>query len=476
MDIIKTISKNTAYLIGGDILRKILSIVVTIVFVRYLGKTELGKYNIAMAYIFFFAALPLLSHEVILGREMSVSGKKEAGEWLGAGILVRFVLSLAAMILSLIVLLFANYTTEIKILILIAAVGMLASFRALFVAVFQRAMEMKEFTMLNIVVSFLSAFATLLVVILQGSVFHFLLLNVAVGFLTAFLFMYYSRLRVPIKLSWNQSKVSLILRHSFPVAMSNLCDRVMARMDQIFLFSMIGVASVGLYGATITIVEAMIFIPTAFLTVMLPVFSSVYTESEEKHLKSVKLSAKYLLLISLPAALGFCFFAEPIIVLLFGNNYLGAETILKVLCWSMPLNFILILFRQALVSSKKQNLILWAAFIGAMTNIALNLYLIPIYAAPGAALATTVSYTIPIGFFLIKSESRRMMAAAIEGMTPLIPAAVVMGIGLWLFPWHWILNLILGCGVFLLVLILSGGLDRSDWNLLKRAFKVQREK
>ncbi len=476
MDIVRTVSKNTTALITGEIIGKLISVFVSIAFVRHLGKIELGKYSFAMAYLFFFAVLPHLCHESILGREMAVAKKEEAGRFLGDAIVLRLLLSLLAMGAAWLGFLFFESTSEIKWLIAIASLGILASFRSLFVTVFQRTMEMPVYAMANIGLTLLSALLTVSLIFAKGKVIHFMLLNVVVAFITGVFFYTLSQKRVPVQWKWNMERMRTFLTQSFPVSAGHFFDRVIARVDQLFLFSIIGISSLGLYSATVTIVEAFLFIPTALLTVLLPVLSLFFMESEKKHRESVAISGKYLLLFSLPVALFISFFSEELLLFLFGENFLEAGPILKILIWAMPLNFMLILLRHVLVSAKKQKIIFWGSFLGAALNIPLNLLFIPRFGAPGAALATTVAYAVPFACFLIDAVPRELTFRSYSSLIRLFPSLLILVCFFYFVSWNWVGSFAIACPLYAVSLFVTKGLSQEDLQLFKRALNWKHEK
>ena len=452
MDTVRTVSKNTTALIAGEIVVKLISIFVSIAFVRHLGKIELGKYSFAMAYLFFFSVLPHFCHESILGREMVVAKKEEAGHFLADAIVLRVLLSLIAIGAAWMGLLFFESSLEIKWLIVIASLGILSSFRTLFIAVFQRTMEMPIYALGNIGLTLLSAFLTVALILANGRVLHFLWLNIFIAFVTGALFYFLSQKRLPLKWQWNKERMFSFLKHSFPVSAGHFFDRVIARVDQLFLFSIIGISSLGLYSATVTIVEAFLFIPMALLTVLLPVLSLFFVESEKKHRQSVAISGKYLLLFSLPVALFISFFSQELLLFLFGEGFVEGGAILKILIWSMPLNFMLILLRHVLVSAKKQKIILWGSLLGAVVNIFLNLLFIPRFGAPGAALATTIAYAIPFVCFLFDALPRELTLRSYSALVRLLPSLMILAGFFYFVSWHWLGSFLIACVLYALSL------------------------
>ncbi|MBI3698045.1 MAG: polysaccharide biosynthesis C-terminal domain-containing protein, partial [Acidobacteria bacterium] len=76
---------------------------------------------------------------------------------------------------------------------------------------------------------------------------------------------------------------------------------------------------------------------------------------------------------------------------LFGPEYAAAATALRILMWSLPLMALRSVFRIILVSYNLQRLDLRAIAVGAFTNIALDLALVPGLSTVGAAISTLSS-------------------------------------------------------------------------------------
>lgn len=470
MDPLKLVSKNTLFLMLGEIAGKLISFLVTLAFVRYLGQESLGKFAIAMAYLFFFSVIPYFAHESILARELAVREKEKGGEWLGAAIALRAILSVAALLLAWGGMLFARYPEEIRFYVWIATWMLLASFRYLFVAVFQKTGEMGLYAVASNVVNLVAAVGMLLLIALGAGVACFLWWQVGMCFFAGGWYFFLAQSRLPCRWRWERGTFASLLRSSAPLTVGHLFDRVLARMDQMILFALAGAAALGAYSAAVTWVEALWFVPGSVVTALLPVLSAFYGNEPEKHRLSVEKSSKFLAMVAFPATLSLSFFSAPIIDLVFGAEYAASAPVLRILAWSLPLVFLLILLRYALISSHRQKMVLWGGLAGALLNIPLNIFLVQQWGAIGAAVGTTLAYLAPIVCFSLDAVSREAVKGALKGMLAVVPAAAGMALCLWGIPLHWIGALVVGWGAFGGLLVWSGGLRREEWQLLRRAW------
>ena len=87
--------------------------------------------------------------------------------------------------------------------------------------------------------------------------------------------------------------------------------------------------------------------------------------------------------------------AEPIIAVLAGPAYLPASAqALQVLIWYLPFSFVNGLTQYVLIALNRQRSITLAFLVGALGNLALNLWLIPRFGFLGAAAVTVISELI----------------------------------------------------------------------------------
>lgn len=96
--------------------------------------------------------------------------------------------------------------------------------------------------------------------------------------------------------------------------------------------------------------------------------------------------------ITIPLALYFCLFAEPWIHIIGGKEYLdAAQTMRFLLPAVIAIGYSNIIGGQMLIPMGQERKLFYAELIGAVSNIALNALLIPLWSASGAAIATVLS-------------------------------------------------------------------------------------
>jgi polysaccharide transporter, PST family len=88
------------------------------------------------------------------------------------------------------------------------------------------------------------------------------------------------------------------------------------------------------------------------------------------------------------------FLSGSIVTTLFGSEYVESGQILAVHIWAAVFVFMGVATSPWFIAEGLNHLSFQRTFLGGITNIILNLFLIPFYQGMGAAIATVLSYAI----------------------------------------------------------------------------------
>lgn len=164
----------------------------------------------------------------------------------------------------------------------------------------------------------------------------------------------------------------------------------------------------------------------------------------------------HVLLLYVPAAVGLAIVADPFVRLIFGADYAGAVPLLRLLCAFVVLQAITNLTSDGLDYLGRARARAVAKGGTSVANFALNVALIPVVGAVGAAVATVLTHTVyvAVNLYIVHSElSLRLdalartgavivfitgvMAAAVSFATPSITSLplLVLVIGLGAVTW-----------------------------------------
>ena len=167
-----------------------------------------------------------------------------------------------------------------------------------------------------------------------------------------------------------------------------------------------GHAEAGIYGVSVKVKLVIVSLITSVSAVLLP-RNSFYYEKKRVY-DFYDLLAKTLnmmIAISLPVVCYFVMFARESILMLAGEGFTGSVRPMQII---MPAVILIgvsnVIGMQMLVPSDREKAVTIAAGAGAVTDLILNLILIPRYASSGAAAATLAAEMVVLCFLIFASR------------------------------------------------------------------------
>ena len=181
--------------------------------------------------------------------------------------------------------------------------------------------------------------------------------------------------------------------------------------DKFMLKHFLSEADVGYYSTAATVCGMWCFVLSAII-------DSVYPSIMEAHKKDGQLFEKRnrqlyaaVFYISVTVSLMICVLARPIILILYGSEYIQAVAPLRVITWYTAFSYLGVARNAWIVSENKGKYLKYIYVSAAVCNVCLNFILIPIWGPTGAAAASLITqilttFVIP---FLVKGLRRNAM-------------------------------------------------------------------
>jgi len=277
------------------------------------------------------------------------------------------------------------------------------------------------------------------------------------------------------------AKVLIIF--AFPVVITGLAE--LALFDFVGNFVVgIYMASqyIGYYGAATPIARLPLIISMAVATAVLPATAEAMGLENKDLLKNyVNQSYRYVTLLVLPMSLGTMIFAAPIMKLLYILPvYMNGASALQILAAGMLFFTIYTVSSSIAQGLGKPYLPMIILGLGSLFDVALSLYLVPIYGINGAAIATTITAFVIMMSIVWKTLQIADVKLEFMDLGRIIVATGIMGIILLLVPQSlliisipynyiaFLLVILLAAIVYLISLILVGGLKNSDIRALHK--------
>lgn len=470
------IVKNTFSLLFSGIISQAIGFVVIVYLARVLNPDNFGKISFALAIITYFSLITNLGLPLLGTREIA-RDKKKIGEYLGNILTMRLCLAFLSFGLLLLITYFLNKPLEIKYLIILYGLGLIPS--ALLLDWVFQGLEKMEYIGLGRILSRL-IYAVLVLSFIKGQKQLLLIPCIAVAsnlLVTGFLFFIFIKNFGKLKLKFNIIFWKNLVHQALPLGISIIMIQIIYNIDMVMLGFMRTDIEVGYYSAAYKIILVLISIGAFYFDAIFPVISNYYKTSLDSLKKLQSYTAKLIVSIVIPLGVGGTILARPIMNLLYGPKYSEGIIVFQILIWVMALICINSIYARGMWACNKQNEFLKIVFFQGLSNIGLNLFLIPSFGIVGAAIATVLAEIL--GFFFYYREFNKTVSVPIYHyiVRPLL-ASIIMALFL-----QWGLN-VLNLSVFLLIfagtiiyfvfLFLMKGISNEEIELIRSNIMVNK--
>jgi O-antigen/teichoic acid export membrane protein len=410
--------KNTGWLLVG----KLLSLVVGFIIARYLGPYAFGDLSFADAFAALFAAVGTLGLDSFIIREI-IQHPDKRDEILGTSLVMR--LAANAVLIPLAILTYLAFRqlstneTEVSLALLIALCSSAALFKSFNIidSYFQSQVASKYVVHVQNVCLLLTTGVKIALIYNHAPLLYFagaLVFDSAI--LAIGLLFIYKRKQVNLHTwTFNWARAKSLIQQSWPLILTAVMISIYMKIDQVMLKSA-GSKIVGIYSAAARISESWYFIPVAIVTSVFPAIIHARKTDIERYHKRLQNLYDLLVGISLPVAILVSIFANQIIHLLYGNPYQGAGILLSIHIWSGIFVFLGSASSQFLLAEGYTLISFSRTAFGALVNVLLNLWLIPIYGALGASIATLIAYASATFFILAIPHTRAQGVSMLKSL------------------------------------------------------------
>lgn len=184
-------------------------------------------------------------------------------------------------------------------------------------------------------------------------------------------------------------------RFASPLYLSDFVYTTTRNLDILLLGFFMTSSDIGVYSIAFSL-SALLSFPLSAINQIFPsIISDLYNKGDLDTVENLyQLSTRWIYIISFPIFLTLFIYAGEIITLIFGKEYLGGVTALRILLVSEIFNFGFGSVGFMLQMTDNQDWSFYTGFVSALTNLVLNIILIPKFGISGAAIATGVSLVV----------------------------------------------------------------------------------
>ncbi len=204
-------------------------------------------------------------------------------------------------------------------------------------------------------------------------------------------------------LVFDKELIKKISKYSIFVTETTAASLILYYTDILSLTYFSDLKSVGLYSVALPTAKVLMYFPRAIGGMLLPLSAELWIKKQEMLLtEGLKLLYKYSIILIVPLVCIMFSFADLLITVLYGKDYVLASDAMRILSIGMIFAIIYGINVNFFAGIGKPQLTAKITYIAAFFNFITNIILIPFIGILGAALATTLSYFIMMLMGLIE--------------------------------------------------------------------------
>lgn len=463
--------QNTAALSAGQIGTRALGFVYVTALARHVHPEGMGELATAQSLATIVALLIGLGHEALAISELA-HDRSQNSLWFSNLLALKLVLSVLAMGVLLLCSWVARYPPATLEIIMVYGVVMVVGTLVTTIRAFIMARERQTIEaatqfardVTNIGLSLLAIWlgASLVIIVWVSVLANVLQMGVELLVLR--------RLQLVSLVRPSIVQCRAILRRGLPFGASAVVSVLLAQTGPVVLSVMAGAVVTGLFWAANNLVLLLLVLPIMYYWAVLPVFSRLHASAERDMVVAYRTSMKVVTVISMPLAVGTAMVADPLIQLLYGPGYEVAATALRILVVMVALSADYVC-GAVLTAMGRQRFLVLTYGLELVALLALSMLLIPQWGAIGASVGYAVPRVVGYGWRASLSYRQLHLPLPLGMLARTVTATTLMALAVYAAERAGVHILLLGGVVgpvtYAAGLILLGGVDSSEWRLLR---------
>ena len=271
------------------------------------------------------------------------------------------------------------------------------------------------------------------------------------------------------------------LQFSLPLTPGSLIRWITESSDRYMVTYFLGLRSVGVYSAACSIGNLIQLFVSSLQLILLPELSKLFDENKMDEVRIyMSHSLRYFLLISIPAVFGLSALAKPLLGILTTEDFLSGWVVIPIIAFSGLLAGVFQIFVNTMLLVKQTKTATYINIVAAVSNVLINILLIPSVGIVGASLSTLFSYFLMAVLCMHVSLKQFKLDFYFHD----IAKSILSSMAMYLFVFHFVISSIfelfeiagMGVLIYLVLMFLVGGFSDQELSLIRRyLFRVKSE-
>lgn len=372
--------------------------------VRFLGPDKYGLLSYTVSFVGLFSFIASLGIDSILYRDL-VKFPEKRDRLLGTAFLLKIIGAFFSILFIIIASLFLNHDAYTTLIVLIISLSLIFQSFNVISSYFQSLVLSKFPVIVLLSTSVFLSILKICLILLSAPLVWFAMIFLLEGIITAVGFiLIYLRNNFSIfdwKVDFGIGKE--LFMNSWPLIFSSAFALICSRIDQVLIKHMLSDAAVGIYDVAVRLSEIWYLVPAIAVSSLFPAIVNAKKVSEDFYKNRMAKLYSLLIYLSFVMIIPLFFLADRVILLLYGEGFIMSAGVIRIYVWTGIAASIGTVMNYYLINENFIRLSFVFSLVGMLSNVVLNIALIPIYGVVGAALASLISYSLmPIMIFFFK--------------------------------------------------------------------------
>lgn len=408
----------------------------SVLLLRYLGVAEFGRYVTVMSLIAVVSGVADAGLTAVANRELATR-RLERDRWALMQNLVglRLLLTPIGVVLATVFAIAVGYSQTLVVGTILAGIGLvLIAAQTTLILPLSVDLRIAAVTASELLRQVVLVIGIVVLVLVGAALVAFFAIQIVVGLVALAATPFLLRRRVTWRPAFQRREWRWLLREALPIG-AGLAMNVIYFRSLIIMMSLISTdRETGLFGTSFRVFEILFGMAGIVIPVAMPILAAAAEDDRERLRYVLQRVTEVGALASAGFALVLAVAAEPLLVILGGDQYRDAAPVLQIQAIALVPVFLGQGWQLGLIAVRRQSALLIANGAAFVVVLALGLALIPPYEAVGAAVAAVVAEAVLAAALLVILVRAGRDLRPEFGFVPRLSAAVALGLAVALIP------------------------------------------
>jgi O-antigen/teichoic acid export membrane protein len=408
----------------------------SVLLLRYLGVVEFGRYVTVMSLIAVVSGIADAGLTAVANRELATRRLESERSALMQNLVgLRLLLTPIGVLLATLFAVAVGYSNTLVLGTILAGLGLvLTAAQTTLILPLSVDLRIAAVTASELLRQIVLVVGIVVLVVVGAALVAFFAIQIVVGVVALAATPFLLRGRITWRPAFQRAEWRWLLREALPIG-AGLAMNVIYFRTLIIMMSLISTdRETGLFGTSFRVFEILFGMAGIVIPVAMPILAAAAEEDRERLRYVLQRVTEVGALVSAGCALVLAIAAEPLLVILGGEEYRAAAPVLRIQALALVPVFLGQGWQLGLIAVRRQSALLIANATAFVVVFVVGLSLIPPYEAVGAAVAAVVAEAVLAAALLVILMRAGRDLRPEFGFVPRLSIAVALGVAVALIP------------------------------------------